>query len=248
MNAFLSSGSFLNRNVLLLFCSIYYTSSTGSSTTGLRYFNSTGNISTKDFNADVSLTERFKRFAPVSTDAEYTITICADIPDNSNTERVNVGQQPGHVFLILEKLDAVAPYHQTIQVFGFYPNHEHSSLIAGDVPCKIRDNSKREYNASLTKKLNSKEFQLLLEKAEQLALKKYNLRRFNCYDYVLAIFNSIPGIEKLPITHTRLPYFLGSAGSPCGLYRDLKRLKDNQSEWAPYIQFGIFTAPESSVN
>ena len=249
MNVFLLSGSFFNSNLLILFCSIYYTTTPSSNISHRFNVNySVVGMSTNNPNTNLNLEERFHCFAPLNTNAVYTITICADIPDNGNANRVHVGQQPGHVFLILEKSDGITPWQSKVQVFGFYPQNQHSSLLAGDVSCKIVDNSKREYNASLSKKISSKQFQLLLEKSEHLARRKYNLHRFNCYDYVLEVFNSLPGIEKLPITHVKLPYFLGRAGSPCGLYHDLKNLKANESEWAPYIQFGTFNAPESSRN
>ena len=248
MKVLLLSGSFLNRHLWMLFCSIYHIATSTGSISHHRYVDNNVMLSTNNPNTNLNLEERFQCFAPLNTNAVYTITICADIPDNDNAEKVHVGQQSGHVFLIFEKTDGIIFGQSRVQVFGFYPLRKHSSLLGGDVSCKILDNSKREYNASLSKKVSSKQFQLLLEKSELLARRKYNLHRFNCYDYVLALFNSLPGIQKLPITHVRLPYFLGRAGSPCGLYRDLKKLKENGSVWAPYIQFGTFTAPESSSN
>ena len=89
------------------------------------------------------------------------------------------------------------------------------------------------------------EFKYVLQRSQQLARKKYNLNKFNCYDYVIEIFNSLPGIEKLPVTHLKFPFIFGSGGTPCGLYRDLKRLKDEHSVWASNIQFGNFYAPRS---
>lgn len=238
---------FLNRNVLLLFI-LMYTASPLSNSVYRGYFNTGTNISTKNIRSTYDLSERFQLFSPLNANAVYTIRICADIPDNNNGERVHVGRQPGHVFLIVEKLDTITPGQSAVQVFGFYPVQQHSSVISGDVPSKIVDNSNREYNASLSKRVSANQFQLLLEKSEQLAKRKYNLRRFNCYDYVVAVFNSIAGAEKLPVTHIKLPYLLGRAGSPCGLYHDLKKLKDDQSAWAPDIQLGVFTAPQSSGN
>jgi hypothetical protein len=152
------------------------------------------------------------------------------------------------VFLIIEKLDTLESHRPVVQVFGFYPVRQHSSLISGNVRSKIIDNSQREYNASLSKRLTPNEFEVVLKQAEHLAGRKYNLRRFNCYDYVMSVFNSIPGIEQLPVRHIKLPYLLGSAGSPCGLYGDLRRLQRDKPQWAPYIRFGTFTAPQSSKN
>lgn len=246
MNLSTTIFSYLNRSLLLLFCSMSFNALTPDidvQRNSLRVLNLSETALTTNFN----MAERFQRFVPLSTQAQYTITICADIPDNTNADRTHVGQQPGHVFIILEKEDSITPGKLIVQVFGFYPVSQHSSLFAGDVSCKILDNSNREYNASISKKISAPVFQSLLEKSKQLAKRKYNLRRFNCYDYVVEIFNSIEGIEKLPVTHVRLPYLLGRAGSPCGLYLDLKKLKDKRSAWAPYIQFGIFTAPQSTI-
>lgn len=239
---------FLNTNVLLLFFLIHSTASTRNISGQLQSSNANDEISTKDFIANYNLADRFRLFAPLTSNAIYTITICADVPDNNNVERVHVGQQPGHVFLILAKVDSLALDHSVTQVFGFYPIHQRSSLIGGDVLSRLVDNSSREYNASLSRRVSASQFSLLLEKSKQLALRKYNLRRFNCYDYVLAVFNSISGIEKLPVTHIKLPYFMGRAGSPCGLYQDLKKLKEDQPGRFPYIQLGTFTAPESCGN
>lgn len=245
MNAFLLSKQVLKKNFLLLICSIHY-SITPANNSSLDRNAVRSETPALNPGTDLNLAERFQLFTPVNMNAEYRITICADVPDNGNPERVHVGQQPGHVFLILEKTEPVRSGQSTVQVFGFYPVRQHSSLIAGNVRAKIMDNSKREYNAAVSKKVSYRQFQLLLQKAEQLSGREYNLHRFNCYDYVLDIFNSISDIEKLPVTHVKLPYFLGRAGSPCGLYRDLKRLQQNDPQWTPYIQLGIFTAPEST--
>lgn len=236
---------FCNRNGLLFFFLIHFTASTRNISVQLQNSNANVGISTKDFISDYDLADRFQLFAPLTSNAIYTITICADVPDNNNIESVHLGQRPGHVFLILEKVDSSALDHSVVQVFGFYPVRQRSSLIGGNVLSKLVDNSGREYNASLSRKVSVSQFSLLLEKSKQLALRKYNLRRFNCYDYVLAVFNSIPGTEKLPVTHVKLPYFMGTAGSPCGLYRDLKKLKENQPGRFPSIQLGNFIAPES---
>jgi hypothetical protein len=240
MNVFLNSGGFWRSNVLLLLYLFHATTITNSAVD--QYIQNTP-LSDNYVSTNFNLSERFQYFVPFDTDADYSVTVCADIPDNTNPDRVHIGKQPGHVFLILKKARKTGS--NICQVFGFYPQREYSSLIAGDVNSKLLDNSKREYNASISARVSSKEFQMILQKSRQLANRRYNLHKFNCYDYVLQVFNSIPNIKKLPITHTRLPLFFGRAGSPCGLYKDLKFLKTTGSELAPHIRFGIFKAPES---
>ena len=107
------------------------------------------------------------------------------------------------------------------------------------------DNGEREYNAVVKKELTAGEFGLILQKAKELTAKKYNINKYNCYDYALEVFNSLPGIEQIPVRHVKFPLIFGRGGSPCGLYRDLEKLKAAGSVWAPVIKFGVFKAPAS---
>ena len=190
----------------------------------------------------LNLPQRLASFNPLQPEAEYSISLCADIPDNDRPDKVYVKKETGHVFLILQKS---IPGKAIAQVFGFYPVRPVSSILFKNVRCEILDNGKREYNASVTKKLSATEFAALLQKAKALTNRKYNINRFNCYDYAVEVFNSLPGIEKLPVTHVKFPFIFGRGGSPCGLYRDLEKLKAAGSVWAPAIQFGVFKAPAS---
>ena len=185
-------------------------------------------------------------YVPRSTSI-YSITLCADIPDNNNPGRVMLGQEPGHVFIILSQKDSVTGA-EINKVFGFYPRRAITSLLFRRVHGVLANNGHREYNASVYKKINAGEFEFITKEAGELAKKKYNLNKFNCYNYALEVFNSIHGIEKLPVTHIRFPSIFGKGGSPCCLYRDLKKLKENGSTWAPFISFGIFYSPESCKN
>jgi hypothetical protein len=185
--------------------------------------------------------EYLQVFYPLQHTAEYWVTICADLPANDNPKCVFKKGEPGHVFLILTKKDPLTAAIIT-RSFGFYPRLPVSCLLK-QVRSKILDNSYREYNAALEKKLTTEEFEMILEKCTELAKNKYNLKKNNCYDYVLKIFNSLPGIEKLPVTKVKFPFIFGRGGSPCGLYTDLKKLSANGSAWAPFIRFGIFQSP-----
>ncbi|MBS1600152.1 MAG: hypothetical protein JST75_18135 [Bacteroidetes bacterium] len=204
-------------------------------------------VKSNSHSINTNLSGRFQCFAVNNNAAVYSITLCADVPDNNDPAHVNLGKEPGHVFIILSKTDTING-KSINQSFGFYPRRPASSLIFKNVRGVIFDNQCREYNASVYKRLNEDEFRLILEKSETLSRKKYNLNKYNCYDYAIGVFNAIPQIEKLPVTHVKFPFILGHGGSPCGLYKDLKRLKENNSQWAPYIRLGIFQSPENCSN
>ncbi|MEP6677360.1 MAG: hypothetical protein ABJA78_19525 [Ferruginibacter sp.] len=188
----------------------------------------------------LTIQERLQVFYPVDS-ADYSVKVCVDVPDNHNPERVYVKGEPGHVFLILTKRNPLSGEVIT-QSFGFYPRLPVSCLFK-QTRSKILDNSNREYDASIEKKLTMEEFAFLLRQCIELSKRKYNLKKFNCYDYVLQVFNSLPGIEKLPVTKVRFPFIFGRGGSPCGLYRDLKKLMTSGSSWSPYINFGLSISP-----
>lgn len=194
----------------------------------------------------LSIIKYLQSFYPLQETAEYSITICADIPVNNKPGCVYKKGEPGHVFLILTKRSLVTEEVIT-KSFGFYPRVPVSCLFK-EVRSKIMDNSNREYDVSVEKIISTEEFALILDKSKAFAKKKYNLKKYNCYDYVMEVFNSLSGIEKLPITKVKFPFILGKGGSPCGLYSDLKKLLLNGSPWAPFIKFGLCRSPASDIN
>jgi hypothetical protein len=195
----------------------------------------------KQFNIGMNLLA----FYPLEANADYAVTLCADLPDNNNPGCVYKKKAPGHVFLILTKHEFLTGNILAIS-FGFYPRVPVTCLFK-KVRSKIMDNSNREYNASIEKKLTKEEFELIIETCKELSKRKYNLKKFNCYEYALGVFNSLPGIEKLPVSDVKFPFILGRGGSPSGLYRDLKKMELTGSQWAPFIRFGLFKSPVSSM-
>jgi hypothetical protein len=208
---------------------------------GARYGDSIKQQEHRQFNIEKDLLA----FYPLEANADYAVTLCADLPDNNNPQCVYKKKAPGHVFLILTKHELLTGNILTIS-FGFYPRVPVTCLFK-KVRSKIMDNSNREYNASIEKKLTKEEFELLIEKCKELAKRKYNLKKFNCYEYALVVFNSLPGIEKLPVSNVKFPFILGRGGSPAGLYRDFKKLVLTGSPWAPFIRFGLFKSPVNSL-
>jgi len=188
----------------------------------------------------ITLQQQLQVFYPLDN-AEYSITVCADLPVNNKPQCVYKKGETGHVFLILAKQNPLTGEVIT-RSFGFYPRVAVTFLIK-QVRSRILDNSNREYDASIEKEVTPEEFALLLQKCIELSKKKYNLKKYNCYEYVLEVFNALPGIAKLPVSKVKFPFILGKGGSPCGLYNDLKKLISSGSSWAPYIKFGVFTSP-----
>ncbi|MEO5561915.1 MAG: hypothetical protein ABIR18_00745 [Chitinophagaceae bacterium] len=186
--------------------------------------------------------EYLQVFYPLGDNEEYSITVCADLPVNNKPEFVYKKGEPGHVFLILSKKDIITGKTIT-RSFGFYPRVAVTCLFKQS-KSKIRDNSNRQYDAALERKLSKEEFKGILDKCRDDAKKKYNLKKYNCYDYVLQVFNSLPGIEKLPLSKVKFPFIFGKGGSPCGLYNDLKKLTANSSAWSSSIRFGYFHSPD----
>ncbi len=192
-----------------------------------------------------TFSNRLASFFPVDEHARYSISLCADIPHDKDPDRVVYRKEPGHVFVILEKKDPLSSPQTITQVFGFYPRRPASSLVFKNVRCRILDNGNRQYNAALVKELTATEFLFILEKAQALAARKYNINKYNCYDYALQLFNSFQGIDTLPVRHIKFPFIFGRGGSPCALYRDLEKLRRDSSAWAPHIRIGTFVAPAS---
>lgn len=201
---------------------------------------------TKKKTASELLANRFLSFSPDVPGSYYSIMLCADLPDNNRPARIHVRDETGHVFIVLSK--CISGSADTLrQVFGFYPRRPASCIVFKNVRSLILNNGNREYNVSVSKEITAEEFRLVSNTAVKLASKRYNLNKYNCYDYALEVFNSLPSIEKIPLHHMRFPMLLGRGGSPCCLYKDLMLMKNNNSAWAPYISFGIFVAPESTT-
>lgn len=197
----------------------------------------------KQKTASERLSKSLVCFDPIDNNAGYSITLCADLPDNNNPSKVHLNSETGHVFIILTKWNEKDTINS---VFGFYPRRPASSLIFKNVRSEILNNGNREYNASLSKRLNADTFRIVMKTAIDLAKKKYNINKYNCYDYAIEIFNSIAGPDKIPIRHIRFPFIFGKGGSPCSLYTDLAEMKNNGSAWSPFIQTGVFMAPVSN--
>lgn len=177
----------------------------------------------------------------------YSITLCADIPDNSNAKKVFYNSEPGHVFIILEERDTVSGNHKSL-VWGFYPKRAVSAIIFRGAKSKLVDNSNREYEASIRKSLSKEQFTVAMKNAYEFTQRRYHLNKYNCYDYAVEVFNSITGTPSIPLTHIKFPLIFGKGGSPCALYRDLEKLLPDSKAGDFIISLSPDKAPASYNN
>jgi hypothetical protein len=191
----------------------------------------------------INIADELEIFYNGTENAKYSISLCADVPNNKKPWRVARGQETGHVFLILQKINDADTINK---VFGFYPKRGLPTLLFKKIKSKIRDNSTRNYDADVSKELSRAQFDTVLAKSIEYSRRIYHINKFNCYDYALAIFNSVAGENTLPVSHIRFPFIYGKGGSPCSVYKDLKKLKESSSSWAPHIRFGNLAAPIST--
>lgn len=186
-------------------------------------------------------------FEPLHTQEIAVLYLVADVPDNEHPQKVWFKKDPGHVFIILERIDTFTQQKQAL-TWGFYPRHPISSIFFRKVKSELRDNGGHEYNASIQQQLSAEAFAALEQRAIALTQKKYHLNKYNCYDYALELFNGVVGKELLPSSKVKFPLVLGKGGSPCALYATLQTLqKQNIPMGAKAIHFGCFKAPESQL-
>ena len=195
---------------------------------------------------NIKIDRELQCFNKEISDARYSISLCADVPYNKKPYKVAHNQQSGHVFLVLQKINPLNK--DTIsQVFGFYPKKGLPTLFFKTIKSVIKDNSRREHDASITRELTKEEFDKAIEKSVTYSKHIYHINKYNCYEYALFIFNAVAGKDTVPLTHVRFPFIFGWGGSPVGLYKDLEKIKQNGSHLAECIQFGNFLAPVSST-
>jgi len=186
--------------------------------------------------------KRLDTFSTASKSVTYFLTLAADIPDNNNPGKVHFQKEPGHVFLILTKKDTHNGESQAM-VWGFYPRRPLTSIFFKRVKSEVRDNSNREYNISLTCRLTPDGLDSLKSAAEELSFRKYDLNRFNCYDYAVNLFNAVQKQMTVPVSYMRFPLVLGKGGTPCSLYKDISILAPSALPVGYIVQTGVFYAP-----
>lgn len=197
----------------------------------------------------VDIKKLFKCFdeVPEVPAPTYSISLCADIPINSDPtqEATFPGFSPGHTFLIITKKNNSI---SITQAFGFYPVNGKSSIRPNSpgVPSKIVDDANHEINASITiENLDPFLFRQIRANAEDVLSKNpYSLEYNNCSDFAIDLFNltrntnnkivvsSFNVIEPTPVG----PVSYSVLKSPQALFFTLKALKESGGPDAPNIK------------
>jgi hypothetical protein len=183
-----------------------------------------------------------------SAGAKYSLKLCADVPNNDKPMQMppEIGSDTGHSFVVVTKTNGTK--HVT-QVFGFYAQTHPGYLFPWrGMASTIKNNQLREINASIEMGLTQAQFELLREKAFELAKNKYNAVSYNCTNYGLDLFNSV---RSKPITTesytvyiphnnqnmygTSKPEQLDIKNTPQKLFKKLKEMKESKTADASSI-------------
>jgi hypothetical protein len=191
----------------------------------------------------INLREQLEIFQNNTPDYQYSISLCGDVPNDRKPWQVAHNKETGHVFIILQKIKSG---DTASEVFGFYPKRGLPTLLFKTISSRIKDNSLRRYDVEVIKFLSPAQFDTAIQHAVFFATHRYHINRYNCYDFALHVFNSVEGNDTIPNSRVRFPTIFGKGGSPCGLYRDLEKIKKQQSPLAGNIHFGKLVAPPST--
>ena len=194
----------------------------------------------------IDLAAELRIFGRGDSNYSYSISLCADIPNERKPGQVLFQGETGHVFLILQKIrDA----DTLSKVFGFYPKSGNlPTAFTRNVKSAVKDNSGRRYEASVTRMLSPTEFDAMLDTAVALARPRYRLNKYNCYDYAVKVFNAVAREQKIVVKYSKFPFMFGRGGSPCSLYEVLAGLHASGGKWAEMIHFAASVAPVSSAS
>jgi hypothetical protein len=174
----------------------------------------------------------------------YSVTLCTDIPINSNPLFANdfPWLSPGHVFVVLTKRNGA---DSVTQAFGLYPVSGKSSITSeAPVPSNVRDDYQHQINASI--KMNNVDattFNLIRTSTENDFSKRlYDIRHYNCANFALDIFNltrspadkiTLPPFTAYPFPPPPQPILIDQ--SPQMLFVNLKLRKQSNTTDAPNI-------------
>ena len=194
----------------------------------------------------IKLEEQLSHFNKDFDTASYLVSLCADMPYDKDPLRVAYNQEPGHVFLIMQKVNEALPGDTINLVFGFYPTRGLPLIFKRRMNSRIKDNSMRLYDVRITKQVSAAAFKALQEEALAMSKKDYHLNRYNCYDYAVALFNSLLTKDTIPLQRTKFPFPFGHGGSPVCLYTFLQANNFQGEPFNYVVNMGGLIAPRSA--
>ncbi|MEO6930110.1 MAG: hypothetical protein ABI151_00705 [Chitinophagaceae bacterium] len=197
-----------------------------------------------DFRNKVKLKELLKCFDNIpDAGAKYAITLHADLPDNNDPNKLVENFSPGHTFLSFTKTNGSS---SVTQVFGFYPFSGPLTVLNLEVPSLIMDDGGHEFNSSIAiANVDASHFKAAEKLAGEYADDKdYDLNDFNCTNFALDVFNKArPGNDQIHVPDWRGSLTnLNYGSTPNGLYKVLRRLKNENGKEANNITMGNFLA------
>ena len=194
----------------------------------------------------IRLEDQLAYFDKKFDSATYRVSLCADMPYDKNPLQVTYGQEPGHVFLILQKINLGSVGDTINLVFGFYPSRGIPLIFKRKMKSRIKDNSSRYFDVMITKTVSENEFDNFLQTALSLSRQYYHLNRYNCYDYGVELFNTLVSYDKVPVDRIKYPFPFGFGGSPVCIYNYVSSLDSSLKEWNYEINIGGLIAPRSA--
>jgi hypothetical protein len=183
----------------------------------------------------IRIADYLKCFSTVpDAGSSCSIEILTDIPVDKDPNiflNWNTGS-PGHTFLQIRKSNGAQIVSQNL---GFYPEEGWKTLLTtAPVKGKFVDNAFHEFNASLKRDISPAQLKDVLIKIENLSkFVKYDIDEYNCTDFALEVFNSVPFSKPLEIPKFNIPGGMAPNGTntPQGLYQKLKSMRQAGEEY-----------------
>ena len=194
----------------------------------------------------IRLEDQLPYFDKKFDSASYRISLCADMPYDKNPLQVTYGQEPGHVFLILQKINLDSIGDTINLVFGFYPSRGIPLIFKRKMKSRIKDNSSRYFDVMITRTVSENDFNNFLHTSLSLSRQYYHLNKYNCYDYGVELFNTLVTHDKVPVERIKYPFPFGYGGSPVCIYTYVSSLGSSSKEWDYSIKIGGLIAPKSA--
>jgi hypothetical protein len=183
----------------------------------------------------IDVTKYLKCFSNIpDSGSTCSIEILTDIPVDNDPDKFfnwNTGS-PGHTFLQIKKSNGSQSVSQNI---GFYPEQGWKTLLTtAPVKGKFVDNGWHEFNASLKRDISADQLKSVVTEIESLAKSvQYDIDDYNCTDFALQVFNSVPYSTPLEIPKYNIPGGMAPNGTntPQGLYQKLKNMRQAGQEY-----------------
>ncbi len=162
-----------------------------------------------------------------------SIEILTDIPVDTDPYKFFdwSNGSPGHTFLHLQKSNGDKIVSQYL---GFYPKTGWKTIIdPSPIDGKFDDNGGHEFNASLIRNITADQLQGLIAKIGDVAKSsKYDIDNYNCTDFALELFNSVPNTNPIVIPRFTIPLggWDNKTRTPQGVYIKLKSMKETNIE------------------